>query len=278
MRGIAALSLLVVLLPLPPASAATDPLEERLRRDPYDYATRSDLVVLYRDSGNHAAAYYHAAWLAWLGGKEYAESGAGLAFLRKRSNRDRASGGLSSDITPIVAAVDARRLLYDTCLNGAIAQQAARLRRDISSLVEQAERAAAEGGRRDPVMRMALAQIALTLDDALMFENTEDATRARPRFLRAAASRAQAAAALLPEAPGPHRTLAVIRSRMAELGNEAALWELAIGEAERAWKLDPSDHDLAEFLWALHLRAGHWQGAELWQARVEGAAGECESD
>ncbi len=276
MRGLAALSLLVLMLP--PASAATDALEERLRRDPYECATRSDLVVLCRDSGNYAEAYYHAAWLTWLGGREYAESEAGGAFLRKRGNRDRASRGLSSDITPIVAAVDAKRLLYDTCLNGAIAQQAARVLRDISSLVEQAERAAAQGRSRDPVIRMALAELALTLDDALIFERTEAATRARPRLLRAAASRAQAAAALLPEAPGPHRTLAAIRSRMAELSNEAALWELAIEEAERAWKLDPSDHVLAEFLWALHLRAGHWEEAKVWQARVEAAAAECGSD
>jgi len=94
----------------------------------------------------------------------------------------------------------------------------------------------------------------------------------RLSVLRTAASRAETVAAWLPEAPGPHRLLAVIRARLAEMDGRGELWELAIAEANRGYELDPADPYLAELLWTLHLRAGDWAEAEAWQARVEAAA------
>jgi hypothetical protein len=46
-------------------------LERHLGRHPCDYAAREDLVAAYRQSGDHAAAYYHAAWLAWLATRQW---------------------------------------------------------------------------------------------------------------------------------------------------------------------------------------------------------------
>jgi len=78
--------------------------------------------------------------------------------------------------------------------------------------------------------------------------------------------------AWLPESPGAHRTLAVIRARLAELDNQPELWDLAIAEANRARQLDPADTTLVEFLWTVHLRAGHWAEAKRWQARLKAAS------
>jgi hypothetical protein len=181
-------------------------------------------------------------------------------------------------MSAVLAAVEAEQSLFNTCLNGAIAQHATRLRRDLSGLAQTAEGMAAGSRRGDPVVRMALARLALSLDDALLFEGSSSAKRTRIQLLRAAASRAEAAAAMAPEAPGPHRTLAVIRARLAELDSRTALWDIAISEAERARELDVADRSLAELLWTLHLRAGHWDEARLWQERVEGAAGVCETE
>jgi hypothetical protein len=72
----------------------------------------------------------------------------------------------------------------------------------------------------------------------------------------------------LPEAPGAHRTLAIIRARQADLGHDAGQWELAIEEAGRAYALDENDPSLPAFLWGLNLRAGRWEEAEQWQTRV----------
>lgn len=276
-----ALGLALVLLAAPSsAAAATDvgSLHEHVRRDPYDYAARRELVATQSESGDLAAAYYHAAWIAWLGPGEYGDSLQGSAFLRSRANRERARRDGGSEVVTVIAAVEARQLLLDTCLNGAIAQQAARLRRDLLDYAERAQETAATASRNDPVVRMALAHLALTLDDALAFEGSASSKRARLGVLRAAASRAQAAASMLPEAPGPHRLAAVIRSRMAELDNDPDLWGLAIAEAERAWQLDSSDLGLCQLLWALHLRAGHWDEAKLWEQRVAAAAGVCQTE
>ncbi len=275
-----AIALLLLLGGLPSAAYGADPasLEQHLRRNPCDYSARRDLVIAQAGSADFAAAYYHAAWLAWLGPREYAGSAEGVPFVRSRLNRDRARLHATSSTATITAAVEARQLLLDTCLNGAIAQQTTRLRRDISDLAERAEETAAAASRNDPVVRMALAELALTLDDVLVFEGGNSTKRSRVRTLRAAASRAEAAAAMVPEAPGPRRLLAVIRSRLAELDGMPDLWDLAIAEAESARQLDPSDAYLSEILWVLHLRAGHWEQARLWQRRVEAASEACGSE
>ena len=237
---------------------------ETFKRHPYDYAARRELVAARRAAGDYASAYYHAAWLAWLASREYADDG--LAFLRDRGNRDRASHGRTESLTPVLAAVEAQQLLGNTCFNGAIAQQAPRLGRDIGELLARAQTAASQ--QDDPLVRLALARLGLTLDDVLVFENATDSRRPRVAVLRAAAGRAEAAAAALPESPGSHRTLALIRGRLAELDNRAALWEVAIAEAQRAYELDSTDPFLVELLWNLHLRAGHWEQAKVWEKRL----------
>jgi hypothetical protein len=237
-------------------------------RDPYAHDARQALVAQARDVGDHAIAYYHATWLAWLGPRQYADSDAGLSYLRDRATRERASRSDAGSLAPVIAAVEAKELLANSCCNGAIGQQAGRLSAGITDLIARAEEAEARSGGRDPVARIALAHLYLSLDDALTFAGASDRRRSRLRILRQAASRAAAVVAWLPESPGAHRTLAVVRARLAELDNQPELWDLAIAEANRAHQLDPADASLVEFLWTLHLRAGHWAEARRWQARL----------
>ncbi|MCJ7822129.1 MAG: hypothetical protein MUQ26_03445, partial [Armatimonadetes bacterium] len=96
-----------------------------------------------------------------------------------------------------------------------------------------------------------------------------DRRRSRLNILRQAASRAAAVVSWLPDSPGAHRTLAAVRARFAEIDNQPELWDLAIAEADRAYQLDPADASFVEFLWTLHLRAGHWIEAQRWQARLK---------
>ena len=242
--------------------------EADLARDPYAYDVRQRLVAEARAAGDYAVAYYHAAWLAWLAPRQYADSHAGLAYLRDRATRDRASRSDAGSLAPAIAAVQAKELLANSCCNGAIGQQAARLSANITDLIARAEQAEAQSGGRDPVARIALAHLYLSLDDAFIFAGASDRRRARLRILRQAVSRATAVVGWSPESPGAHRTLAVIRTRLAELDNQPELWDLAIAEAERAHQLDPADTSLVELLWTLHLRAGHWTEAKRWQARL----------
>ena len=271
--------LVLVLLPAV-AFADGDPgaLEAQLARSPYDDAARQELVAAYRDSRDYGAAYYHAAWLAWLAAGQYADSDLGTAFLRTREFRDRASRSDLAGLQVVLAAVEAQRKLHDTCFNGAISQQAGRLRKDIADLLARADAAESEAARNDPVARIALARLALTLDDALVFENTSASLRARPAVLRSAASRAAAVAAWLPEAPGAHYTLALARARLAEMDSRPAVWDLAIAEAQRALQLDPDAPRVVELLWTLHLRAGRWAEARTWESRVDSFANSCGAD
>jgi hypothetical protein len=246
--------------------------EGHLARHPYDYQSRQKLVGGCRESGDLTAAYYHAAWLAWLASREYADSDAGSALLRNREMRDRAAREQgSSGIAVILSAVDAKQLIAASSLNGTIAQQAARLSHEIADLLARAEQIESEERRQDPVVRIALAQIALSLDDALYLDRADRSRRSRLLILRTAAGRAASVAAWLPDAPGPHRLLATIRARMAELDNRSELWSMAIEEAERARALDPADQALAEMLWVLNLRAANWQAARTWQAVADAA-------
>jgi len=259
---------------------SSEQIESELAHKPYNYLARQLLVDELRQDGSYASAYWHAAWLTWLASRQYSDSDEGAGLLRDRRNRDRAASWQSEGLTATIAAVDAQHLLYDSCLNGSIAQQAERIRREIAAMLAHAEEADAKAGRNDPVARMALVQLGITLDDAILLDTTGDDHTSRLSVLRIAATRAAAVAAWLPQAPGPHRSLAIIRARLADLpaGRRAdmdgrgELWDTAIAEADRALELDPSDPYLPELLWTLHLRAGHWTQAAAWQAKVEETA------
>ncbi len=242
-----------------------------LEQNQYDYAARQALVDERRREGDYASAYWHAAWLAWLASRQYVDSAEGVSFLRDRANRDRAGWGARANLAPVLAAADAQRLLYNSCLDGTIAQQAGRLRREIADLLARAEESESRAGRSDPVARMALVALGLTLDDAIALDAAHDSAP-RVAALRRAATRAETVAAWLPKAPGPHRALAIIRARLAEIQGRVELREMAISEAERAYQLDSADPGLPELLWTLHLRAGHWAEAAAWQAKVGGGA------
>jgi hypothetical protein len=257
-----------------PYSSSPDVLQARLEEDPYDYRARQQLVQAYQEAGGHAAGYYQAAWLAWLAPRRYAQSGASL--LRDRRERDRAAAEGGAPAAAVIAAGDAARSLADTCLNGAISVQAPRLQAEVEELISRAEQADASASRADPVVRVALAHLYLTLDDCLLLEDTAASRRARPRALQKAASLAAAVAGWLPKSPAAHRTLAVARARLAQLENRAELWDLAIQECEMAQALDPDDPALSKMVWTLHLRAGHWAEAKRWQTGgpATGAAGD----
>jgi hypothetical protein len=276
--GIASLLVAVGAALAPATTARGAPAEERVGADTVSDAARAALVSSCLESGDHASAYYHAAWLTWLSASVYAESDAGAGVLRSRGIRDRAARTRPDEMLPITLAAEAEQLVHSTCLNGAIAQQATRLRRDLEALRLRAERAASESAPDDPIVRLALARLTLTLDSVIMFEVTEASDKERVSLLRSAASRANAVADWRPEAPGPHRLLAIIRARLAEIDNRPAQWEFAIEEATRAFKLDPMDQSLAEFLWVLHLRAGNWAEARAWRERVATMSASCEGD
>ena len=243
-------------------------IERILADSPCDFESRSLAVSGYHDEGQYALAYYHAAWLAWLGPGEFRTRPSGAHFLFDRDHRDRAAAQSGDDLAAALPAVAAQRMLADSCIGGTIAQQASRLRKDIAAMLERAQAAA---GRSDPVARMALVQLALSLDDAILLDGGASDPSRIP-LLRTAAAGAETVAAWLPVAPGPHRTLAIIRARLADMGSRAEVWQMAIAEAERARALDPSDPYLAELLWTLYLRVGDWQKAAVWQHRVEAAA------
>lgn len=246
----------------------------RLDRDPYDYDARRRLVVVCQAAGDHVQAHYQAAWLAWLAPQRYAASSSGAGLLRDRRARDRAAGWeRSGPVGAVVAAVSAERSLLDTCLNGAIAQQAGRLRAEVRDSISQVEGAQAGDEHPDPVGRAALARLYLTLDDCLRSENTEASRRARPQALKKAAGLADAVAQSLPKSPGAHRQLAIIRARLAELEDRPELWEMAIEQAKTAQALDPGDQPLTEMIWALLLRAGQWAEANRWRTGGPSAAG-----
>jgi hypothetical protein len=256
-----AAALLLMLLPVAAFGAATDSFGP----DPYDYHAREQLVRTYRQSGNYVAAYYHAAWLTWLAPKRYATSDAGIKLLRDRRGRDEAAWAASEAVAVAASAVNAERLLFDTCLNGAIPGQASRLKAEVTEILRSAEDTDRRLGRPDPVARMALAHLYLTLDDCLVLEGAGDSPRERPRALQKAISLASAVAERLPKSPGAHLTLAIARARLAEIENREELWSMAIEECEMAQALDPYNPDLSPMVWTLHLRAGHWDEAKRWE-------------
>lgn len=260
------------------ATAEAAPGDTRLGTGSLDDSARAELVMSSLASGDQASAYYHAAWLTWLSSSLYADSEAGAGVLRNRVLRDHAARSRLDAMLPITLAVEAEQLVSRTCFNGAIAQQTTRLRRDLEELRARAERAASETAPGDPIVRLALAHLAVTLDSVMMFEITKTTDQERVSLLRTAASRAGAVAEWRPEAPGAHRLVAIIRARLAEIDNSSAQWELAIAEATRAFELDPTDQSLAELLWSLHLRVGNWTEARRWQEQVEAMSSSCRED
>ena len=263
---LAALALVIWAGSVQAAQVGVPALQTRLARSPYDYEARRELVEACRRDGDHASAYYQAAWLAWLAPRSYAESGAGLVLLRDQRARDRAAvEGKAHGAAAVVAAMDGRRAFLDSCLNGAIVQQASRVRADLTKLIAVAEEAEGRVGRADPVARSAIAQLYLLLDACLVFEDTPESRRARPRAVQKAVSLATTVAAWLPESPGAHRMVAVSRARQAELENRTEWWEVAVEASRRAAALDPEDARLSEMVRALHLRAGQWSEARRWE-------------
>ena len=246
------------------ARGSADPLA-RLDRNPYDYAARRELVEQCLAAGEHASAYYHAAWLYWLAPKEHAE--AGFAYLADRRLRDRArAAGPEGAVSIVVGAVTARQRLVDTCLRGTIATQTSFLQREVSQLLAEAERNARVLAKGDPVVRAALADLSLTVDDALRFEGGSRSRRERLKVLRRAAGLAESGVAQLPESPGAHRLLGLVHARRAEMDAQPELWDSAITEFEAAWRLDPNNILLPETLRVLSLRTGRWDEARGWQA------------
>jgi hypothetical protein len=247
------------------ATAARPALAERAAVSLYDYEARAQLVAAYEQAGDYSSAYYQAAWLAWLGPRQCAESSAGARYLRDRRARDRAASKGGMEVAAVVAAMDAERHLSESCFNGVIAAQAERLRGQTADYITQVEKAAASQ-TRDPVVRMALVHLYVTLDDVLAVQGGAAGWRERLPVLFKAAGQAEAVCAWLPESPGAHRALGVVRARIAQLQSRPEPWETAIAECERAYRLDPGDQRLPEFLWTLNLRAGHWEQASRWEA------------
>jgi len=249
-------------------------LESVLADNPLDFDARSLAVSGYYSQRQYGAAYYHAAWLAWLGPGEFRARSTGLPFLFDRERRDRAGAEAGEDLAAVLAAVAGQRMVADSCLGGTIAQQAPRLRKQIGAMLERAQEISGQASptpRRDPVARMALVQLALSLDDTILLD-AGPSDPSRLPILRSAVTGAEALAAWLPEAPGPRRTLSIIRARLAGIDGRRELWHTALAEAERAHRLDPSDPYLAEVLWTICLRLGDWRQAAVWQRQLEAAA------
>jgi len=162
--------------------------------------------------------------------------------------------------------VTARQRLVDTCLRGTITTQPSFLQREVSQLLAEAERKARVLAKGDPVVRAALVDLSLTVDDALRFEGGSRGRRERLKVLRRAAGLAESGVAQLPESSGAHRLLGLVRARRAELDAQAELWDSAVTEFEAAYRLDPGNLLVADTLRVLSLRAGRWEEARRWQA------------
>ena len=163
------------------ATAARPALAERAAVSLYDYEARAQLVAAYEQAGDYSSAYYQAAWLAWLGPRQCAESSAGARYLRDRRARDRAASKGGMEVAAVVAAMDAERHLSESCFNGVIAAQAERLRGQTADYITQVEKAAASQ-TRDPVVRMALVHLYVTLDDVLAVQGGAAGWRERLPF------------------------------------------------------------------------------------------------
>ncbi len=240
-------------------------------RDPYDYAARQRLVANARKTGDFASALYHAAWLAWLAPRKYA--GPAEAVLEDRQVTDLARRAAGDDpVAVVLAALEARRARRDVWLSGRVPSQAPLRQERIATLAAQAEAVQSQLNGPDPVARMALADLYLTLDDVIALRADSDRVKERKQVLRQAIASAESVTQTLPDAPGAYRTLAIARARLADLDNDPEERDLAITACAHAITPDPDDPALCELMWSLHLRAGHWEEAKRWQRRCEGKA------
>jgi len=257
--------LLLALLSTCPAVAADS---YRGPRDPYDYAARQRLVSSARKTGDYASALYHAAWLTWLAPRKYAESAESV--LEDRQVTDRARRATQEDpVAVVLAALEARRARREVWLSGRVLSQTPLRQERIATLVTQAQATQAQLNGPDPVARMALADLYLTLDDVIALCTDPARVKDRKQVLRQAIASAESVTQALPDAPGAYRTLAIARARLADLENDPEEWDLAITACAHAVSPDPDDPALCELMWSLHLRAGHWEEAKRWQQRCE---------
>jgi hypothetical protein len=237
-------------------------------QDPYNYLARERLVTSSRRAGEYDAALYHAAWLYWLAPREYAERAEEVLGDRQVLDRARRAGR-EGPVEVVLAAVEARRVRLDVCLSGRVESQAPVREERITNLIARAEAAQVRGGGSDPVIRGALADLYLTLDDIISLSGSPARVKARRQTLHRAVAAAEAVTQSLPNAPGAYRLLTVARARLAELSNDPEEWDLAITACAHALAPDPDDAALCETMWGLHLRAGHWEEAKRWQSRCE---------
>jgi hypothetical protein len=237
-------------------------------RDPYDYAARQRLVTSARRTGDFPSALYHAAWLAWLAPRKYA--GPAQSILEDRRLVDPARRAVQGDpVAAVLAALDAHRARREVWLSGHVPSQSPLRQERIAALAAQGEAIQARLNGPDPVVRLALADLYLTLDDVITFSTDPTRVKERGRVLRQAVAAAGSVTEGLPAAPGAYRTLALARARLADLDNDPEEWDLAVTACAHALALDPDDQALCELMWSLHLRAGHWEEAERWQRRCD---------
>lgn len=167
----------------------------------------------------------------------------------------------------VLAALEARRSWCNVCLSGRVSSQAALREAHITGLIERAQEVQRRLGRTDPLVRMALADLYLTLDQLISLRAGVVGVQERTQVLRKAVAAAESASQSLPQAPGAYRMLTAARARLADLSNDPGERDLAISACAHALAADPDDPELCETMWGLHLRAGHWIEARRWERR-----------
>ncbi len=234
--------------------------------DPYDYQARQRLATEAGNRGDYPTAAYHAAWLAWLAPHTFA--GSAEAALRDSNLLPRLRRpGSPGTLAILLAALRAHQEVAEACREGTVVSQSLRLQNTVAELTTKAEEAQVALEENDPLARAALADLSLSLDDALRLAGKS--ARDRKPVLRRALASAEAATRLLPNAPGGYRLAAAAWARSAELSNDPGEWDLAITACAHALSADADDPILWELMWTLHLRAGHWEEAKRWQRRCE---------
>lgn len=235
--------------------------------DPYDWAARERLAKQARTRGDSAAALYQAGWLAWLGTHGYVKAAEGMLREGARAS-NVGTPAASGAVTVVILAATARREVANACGNGVLPSQRARLEATVRDLIAQAEGSQKARQENDPVARIGLADLYLTLDDVLHLSGKT--ARDRKPVLQRAVTLSEAVGRAVPDAPGAHRLAASAWARLADLSNEAGAWDLAITACAHALAPDPDDPVLWELMWTLHLRAGHWAEAKRWQQQCQG--------
>ncbi len=244
----------------------TAPVFGQETADPYDYTAHQRLAAEARHEGRPSTALYHIAWLVWLAPHDYTKAAEGLLREDMRLSNAGLPAG-SPTATVVILAGSARRELANACGRGVLPSQAARLQTTVLDLVQQAEQSQVTRTENDPVARIAMADLYLTLDDAMRLASAAD--RDRKPVLQRAVTLGEAVTRALPEAPGAPRLTAAARARLANLTNGPEDWDAAIASGTQALVLDQDDPVLWELMWSLNLRAGHWDEAKKWQQRCQ---------